>query len=250
MKTEENLIGKNVLVTGASQGLGACIAKMFAAEGCKVFVNYASSVNKAEAVVSEIRQNGGNAQSFQCDVSDEKQVNEKIKTLGPIDILINNARLDPYKKGADVSNGDWFAKMLAINLTGAYLLILAVIDGMKERRWGRIVNISSVIAHLAVPRFLIPYSVSKVGMHALTRSFAVDGGPCNVTVNSVVPGMILTENISSRLSKAEVEERNNRIPLRRGATSEEIARTVLYTVKSGYITGETVNVNGGLYLAP
>ncbi|MDD5679418.1 MAG: SDR family NAD(P)-dependent oxidoreductase [Kiritimatiellae bacterium] len=250
MKAEESFRGKNALITGASQGLGAVIARIFAAEGCNVYINCAHGVEKAEAVAGDIRKRGGSAQLFQCDITDERQVSERFATLKPIDILINNARLNPYHRRPGDTESGWFAKMLAVNLIGPYLTILAAIEGMKARRWGRIVNISSIQGHVPVPRIMMPYGASKAGLNELTRCFAVEAAAYNVTVNTVSPGMIITENVGNNLTTAELEEKIKKIPLQRGADPEEIARTVLYTAKSSYMTGETVNVNGGLWLTP
>ena len=243
---------RNVVVTGASQGLGAAIAKAFAAQGCQVFVNCANGVSSAQGVVSDIIAAGGKAEVFQCDITDERQVNEKFAELGRrcggIDILINNARLDPYLRNPDTSDGDWFDKTLSVNLKGAYLTTLAVIEGMKERRWGRVVNVSSVWAYWAASRRMIPYSVSKAGMHALTRAFAKDAASCNVTVNTVAPGLIITENVGKRLDAEQLKAETSTVPLGRGASPEEIADVILNTVNSGFITGETINVNGGAYM--
>lgn len=243
---------KNVVITGASQGLGAAIAAVFARTGCRVFVNCSRGVEKAQNVVAEIIAGGGRAEVFQCDIANEAEVNTRFAELaercGGIDILINNARLDPYQRTAEISDGDWFDKTLAVNLKGAYLPTLAVIDGMKERRWGRIVNVSSVWAYWPANRRMIPYSVSKAGMHSLTRAFAKEGAPYNITVNTVAPGLIMTENVSKRLTTEQLRAETATVPLGRGATPEEIAQVILNTVDSGFITGETINVNGGAYM--
>ena len=185
---------RNAVVTGASQGLGAAIAEIFAAAGCKVFVNCARSVEKAQNVADKIVAAGRDAEVFQCDIASEKEVCEKFteleKSCGGVDILINNARLDPYLRPPGISDGDWFAKTVAVNLTGAYLTTLAVIDGMKERKWGRIINVSSIWAYWPAKRQMIPYSASKAGMHALTRAFAKEGAPYNITVNTGVLNLL------------------------------------------------------------
>jgi 3-oxoacyl-[acyl-carrier protein] reductase len=242
--------GRTALITGASQGLGAATAKIFAAEGCHVYVNCSRGVEKAALVAAGIQRSGGSAEVFQCDISNETEVAEKFKTLRPVDILVNNARLNPYHRAPEDSEAEWFAKMLSVNLIGPHLCMLAVIGGMKERRWGRIVNISSVQEHLAVPMRMAHYAASKAGLGGLSRCFALDAAPCNVTVNTVSPGMIITENIGRNLSPEEVAEREMRIPLRRGASADEIALAVLCAAKSGYMTGEIVNVNGGLWMTP
>ena len=248
----EDIKGKNVLITGASQGLGAVIAEFFAAKGARVFVNCAHGVEKAEGVAKTIKEAGGDAVVFQCDISNENELNAKLETLqkqyGGIDILINNARLDPYLRKAEMSDGEWFDKTLAVNLKGAYLPILAVIEGMKQRGYGRIVNVSSVWAYWPANRRMMAYSVSKAGMHAMTRGFAKEAAPYNVTVNTVAPGLILTENVSKRLSPEQFKAETATVPLGRGASSEEIAEVIFNTVVSGFITGETVNVNGGAFM--
>ncbi len=241
----DNLQGKTALVTGSSQGLGKVVAQMLAKQGCHVLINCAHNVERAEQVCAAIRESGGSAEVFVCDITDQVQLKSK---LPPVDILVNNARLDPYTR-KDESDAEWFNKLLHVNLTGAYLAILAVADGMKERRWGRIVNVSSVQAQIAVPPEMIPYSVSKAGMHALTRSFAVMLGEYGITVNTVAPGMVITENIGKRLSEAEIEKRLHRFPLHRAATAEEIAECIVNTIGSGSMTGETVNINSGIFLS-
>jgi 3-oxoacyl-[acyl-carrier protein] reductase len=250
LKMSENLNGKVALVTGSSQGLGAVIAKLLATEGCHVYINCAHNIDKAKFVAAEIIAEGGSAEVLKCDITNEEELTKKFESLKAIDILVNNARLDPYARGADDTEAGWFAKILSVNLIGAHLATLAVIDKMKERRWGRIINVSSVQAYLPIPRKLIPYSASKIAMHALTRSFALEAAPYGVTVNTVAPGVVLTENIGKRLSEEEIAEKmNNLIPLKRGASSEEVAEAIINTIKSGYITGETVNINGGLFFA-
>jgi len=243
---------RNVLITGSSQGLGAVIARVFAAADARVFVNCAHGVEKAREVVKQIIADGGRAEVFRCNIANEKEVNEKCAELeiacGGIDVLINNARLDPYLRTPEISDGDWFDQTLAVNLKGSYLPILALIDGMKKRGWGRIINISSVWAYWPANRRMLPYSMSKAGMHALTRAFAKEGAPYGVTVNTVAPGLIMTENVSKRLTEEQLRAETATVPLGRGATPEEIAEVVLHTACSGFITGETININGGAYM--
>ncbi|MBN8218205.1 MAG: SDR family oxidoreductase [Spirochaetes bacterium] len=243
---------RNVLVTGASQGLGATIAARFARGGHRVWVNCAHGVEKAGEVVAGIVRAGGEAETFPCDLTDEGAVEEAFAALearaGGIDILVNNARLDPYLRGAADSDGAWFDRTLAVNLRGAYLATLAVFDGMKSRGWGRVVNVSSIWAQWSAPRNLIPYSVSKAGMHALTRAFAREGAPHQVTVNTVAPGLILTENAASRLGPEKLLAETASVPLGRGAAPEEIAEIIWNTVHSGFITGQTIHANGGAWM--
>lgn len=249
MNQDNSLKGRNIVVTGASQGLGAAMAKRFAQAGGHVFVNFAHSAGKAAEVVAGICATGGSAEVFQCDIADERQVKERFAALPPVDILVNNARLDPFSRGADVSDGEWFTKTLAVKLVGAYMATLAVVEGMKERRWGRIVNITSVQAYMAVPPFkMAAYSASNAGLNALSRALAKDLGQYNITVNAVAPGMIATENMRNRLTEEEIKAKcDDSIALRRPGTVEEIAEVVLNTVNTSYMTGEIVNVNGGCW---
>ena len=242
----DDISGKTALVTGSAQGIGKVIAMELAKLGVHVLVNCAHSKEKAEAVVRQIGEQGGSAELLICDVTDEKELAEKI-TPRPIDILVNNARLDPYLRPSDASDGEWFNALLNVNLTGAYLCCQAVKVGMKERRWGRIVNMSSVQAYLAMGPALVPYAVSKAGMHALTRCLAQELGDFGVTVNSVAPGMVITENIYKRLTPEVIEAKLKRFALHRAATAEEVAECVVNTIRCGAMTGEVVNLNSGVY---
>lgn len=244
----EDIKDKTVLITGASQGLGAAIARRFANAGAHVFVNFAHSPGKAARVVEKIREAGGSAEAFQCDISNDAQVKERFGNLPPIDILINNARLDPLSRG-EMSSGEWFSKTLGVKLVGAYLATLAVVEGMKERHWGRIVNISSVQAYISVPPLkMSTYSAANAGLNALSRALAKEWGAYNITVNAVAPGVIATENMTKRLTPEEIKEKcESKIALRRPGTVEETADAILNVVNTPYMTGEIVNINGGVW---
>ena len=242
----DDITGKTALVTGSAQGIGKVIAMELAELGVHVLVNCAHSKEKAEAVVRQIGERGGSAEMLICDICNEEELAAKVAPRR-IDILVNNARLDPYLRPKEASDGEWFNALLHVNLTGAYLCCRAVEAGMKERRWGRIVNISSVQAYLAMGPELLPYAVSKAGLHALTRCLAGELGDFGITVNSVAPGMVLTENIRNRLSPEEIETRLKRYPLHRAATAEEVAECVVNTIRCGSMTGEVVNLNSGVY---
>lgn len=242
----DDIRGKTALVTGSAQGIGKVIALELAKRGVHVLVNCAHSKDKAEAVVREIKEQGGSAEVLICDICSEKDLAEKV-TPRPIDILINNARLDPYLRPEGASDGEWFNALLNVNLTGAYLCAQAVKEGMKERRWGRIINMSSAQAYLAMGPQLLPYAVSKAGMNAMTRCLAKELGDFGITVNSVAPGMVITENISKRLSPETIEAKLKSYPIHRAATAEEIAECVINTISCGAMTGEVVNLNSGVY---
>ena len=245
-----DLTGKRALVTGASQGLGRVIALELAKKGCEVIVNCAHNPGNAQKVADEIKAAGGRAEVCVCSVSDEKAVNAMFEKLGRVDILVNNARLDPWKRTADMSEGEWWSLVMDVNLKGAFLCSMAFFSRAKQFGWGRIVNIASVRSFRAAEMSMIAYGVSKLGMHGLTRAFADNGAPFGITANTVCPGMVVTENIHKRLTPEKYREESSAIPLGRGATCEEIADAVLFAIGNGYVTGETININGGMYYAP
>ncbi len=247
------LKGKNALVTGSSQGIGRVIAQTLAEQGCRVWVNCAHSRENAERVAEEIRTSGGSADTVLCDVSNEQAVEsmfEYLQEKGGIDILVNNARLDPWQRKKEMSEGEWFDRVLSVNLKGAFLCSEAFFRRAIPRRFGRIVNMASVRSFRPAEPDMIAYGVSKLGMHALTRAYANNGAKYNITANTVCPGMVVTENIHKRLTPEKYAEESAAIPLGRGATGQEIADAVLFAIRNGYVTGETININGGMYYAP
>jgi 3-oxoacyl-[acyl-carrier protein] reductase len=250
----KDLDSKVALVTGSSQGLGRVIAHRLAAEGCTVIVNCASHIEKAQAVVKEITDAGHKAEPCRADVSNEQVVREMFRGFaaryGGIDILVNNARVDPYSRQPDTSDSDWWDRVIQINLKGTYLCSQAFFEQAKGRRWGRIVNVSSVRSFIPAEMHMIAYGVSKVGMHALTRAFAQNGAPYGITANTVAPGVVATENMDKRLGVEMKKTEMAKVPLGRPGTCDEMADGVLFVIKNGYVTGETININGGMYYAP
>ena len=247
---ELDLKGKHALVTGGSQGIGRVIALALAARGCRVAVNCAHNIANAEKVAAEIRTAGGEAEPAPCDISDEKAVGELFDRLGRIDILINNARLDPWRRTAAMSEGEWFSAVMEVNLKGCFLCSMAFMERAKNYGWGRIVNMASVRSFLPAEMNMIAYNVSKLAMHGITRAMAKHGAPLGITANTVCPGMVETENIRLRLTPEKIREELEAIPLGRPATSAEIADAVLFAIGNGYVTGETIHINGGMYFAP
>lgn len=247
---KDELKGKRALVTGGSQGIGRVIALALAEAGCNVVVNCANHPDNAQKVAEEIIAKGGRAQVYPCDVSDEKAVEGMFDKLGRVDILINNARLDPWRRTADLSEGEWWSKVMDVNLKGCFICSLAFFNRAKKYGWGRIVNIASVRSFRPAEMHMIAYGVSKLGMHAITRAMAHNGAPFGIIANTVCPGMVITENTKGRLTPEKYQEECSAIPLGRPATSEEIADAVMFAVRNGYVTGETININGGMYYAP
>lgn len=244
--------GKTVLVTGGSQGLGATMSRLFAEAGAQVIVNCAHHLEKAEAVTAKIRNAGGSAAVKRFDISREAEVQKAFAEIeeqyGGLDILVCNARIDPYKRPPELSDGDWFDAVIGVNLKGPYLCGLAALEQMKRRGGGRIVNISSVWAYRSAKRSMVEYALSKAGLHSLTRSLAGLGAPHGVTVNAVAPGMILSDELAGRLTPEEISAMTERIPVKRGAAAGEIFAAVRFAVENPYVTGEILNINGGVYM--
>jgi 3-oxoacyl-[acyl-carrier protein] reductase len=232
------------LVTGASRGIGRTIALALAEQGAKVAVNYVSRAADADAVVGEIRANGGTAVAVRADVSVAAEVVAMIAgvtaQLGPIDILVNNAGIVLRRDVDDLTEAD-FDRTIAVNLKSAFLCTQAVVPGMRERGWGRIVNISSGAARGAGV-IGAHYNASKAGMEGLTRGYAARLAQAGITVNAVAPSLIETDMATS--FPADVAKR---IPIGRMGTPEEVAQVVAMVVANPYITGQTVPVNGGVH---
>lgn len=239
-----DLTNRVALVTGASRGIGKATALAFARAGAAVAVNYRARPEEAASVVAQIQQNGGRAAAIAADVAlagaVEGMVREAELRLGPIDILVNNAGIAAIRGLDDITEAD-FDRAIAINLKSAFLCIQAVLPGMRARKWGRIVNISSIGARTGSPSVSIAYGAAKAGLEGMTRAYALRLAREGVTVNAVAPGLVDTE-MGQPLIAAGVPAR---IPVGRPGTGEEIAQAVMLLVGDAYITGQTLAVNGG-----
>ena len=244
MPLPTRLDGRVALVTGASRGIGRAIALALAEQGAKVAVNYVSRGADADAVVGAIRANGGTAVTVRADVSAAADVDAMIASvtaqLGPVDILVNNAGIALRRDIDDVTEAD-FDRTIAVNLKSAFLCTKAVVSGMRERGWGRIVNISSGAAR-GGGVIGAHYNASKAGMEGLTRGYAARLAQTGITVNAVAPSLIETDMATS--FPADVAKR---IPIGRMGTPEEVAQAVVMVVANPYMTGQTVPVNGGVH---
>ena len=238
------LTSRTTLVTGASRGIGKAIAIALAEAGANVAVNYRERKTEAEETVKIIKALGRKAAAFQADVSNAKAVTALIQrieaVLGPIDILVNNAGV-ALRRSLDELTEEDFDRTIATNLKSAFLCTHAVFTGMRERGWGRIINISSGAAR-AAGVVGAHYNASKAGMEGLTRGYAARLAKDGVTVNAVAPSLIDTEMIGPHRS-----EDVGRIPVGRLGTGEEVAAVVVMVAANAYITGQTVQVNGGLH---
>lgn len=236
------LKGRVALVTGGSRGIGRAIAVSLADAGAAVAVNYLEKAAEATQVAETIRGHGGKAMAVGADVSQGPAVKGMVaaveRELGPIDVLVNNAGLGLVRTVDDLSEED-FDRTIAVNLKSVFLCTQAVIPGMRARKWGRIINVSSGAARGAGgvgPH----YNASKAGMEGMTRGYAARLVKDGITVNAVAPSLIQTDMVSAVASSAA------RIPLGRFGTPEECAQVVMMLVGNEYMTGQTVALSGGL----
>jgi 3-oxoacyl-[acyl-carrier protein] reductase len=240
----QTLASRTALVTGASRGIGKAIALALAEAGANVAVNYRERQAEAEGTVKAVQALGAKAAAFQADVSRAQAVAGLIRqtesALGPIDILVNNAGVAMSRSLEELTEED-FDRTIAVNLKSAFLCTHAVYAGMRARGWGRIINISSGAARGAGV-VGAHYNASKAGMEGLTRGYAARLAKDGVTVNAVAPSLIATEMIAPHRS-----QNVGRIPVGRLGTGEEVAAVVLMVAANAYMTGQTVQVNGGLH---
>jgi len=238
------LENRTALVTGGSRGIGKACAIALADAGANIAVNYVARKADADKVAEEIRKLGRKAAVFQADVSDAKAVAALVRdaerALGPIDILVNNAGI-AVRRGLDDLTEEDFDRTILVNLKSAFLCTQAVLPGMRARKWGRVINISSGAARgagVVGPH----YNASKAGMEALTRGYAARLAAQGVTVNAVSPSLIATDMTADRSA-----ENAARIPVGRMGTIEEVGIVVAMLAQNAYMTGQTVPVNGGLH---
>jgi 3-oxoacyl-[acyl-carrier protein] reductase len=236
------LTGRVALVTGGSRGIGSAVARVLAEAGADVAVNYREGAREAEQVAAAIRAAGRRAFAVGADVSDGVAVAGMLRTveatLGPVDVLVNNAGMAVIRSVDELTEAE-FDLTLAVNLKSAFLCTQAVLPGMRARRWGRIVNISSGAARGA-GGIGVHYNASKAGMEGLTRGYAARLVKAGITVNAVAPSLIDTDMMSARRDQYVA-----RIPLGRMGTPAEVAQVVLMVMGNEYMTGQTVQLNGG-----
>ncbi len=244
------LDGKTALVTGASQGIGRAVAERLAAQGARVVVA-ARSADKLESLAEEIRAGGGEALPLRLDVASPETVGEQLGALpqefSEIDVVVNNAGITRDGLFARMKLEQW-DEVLRVNLTGAYAVTRALVRGMMRKRWGRILFVSSVVGLMGNPG-QANYAASKAGLVGLAKSLARELGSRGITVNVVAPGFIETAMTESIDGPAK-ERLSETIVLRRFGSSGDVAAAVAYLAseEAGYVTGEVLNVSGGMYI--
>lgn len=243
------LQGKVAIVTGGSRGIGSTIAKELAKKGAHIVINYNTSKASADSVIEEIENFGGVALACQADVSILDNAHHLIETtknhFGKVDILINNAGITRDRTFKKLSEEEWY-EVINVNLNSIYHTTSAVINSMLEQKFGRIINISSIIGQ-AGGFGQTNYSASKAGMIGFTKSLALETAKNGVTVNAVCPGYIETE-MSAAIPDKIMDQLLAKIPMQRLGSTSEVAEAVLFLATSSYITGQCINVNGGVYM--
>ncbi|MGZ3497326.1 MAG: 3-oxoacyl-ACP reductase family protein [Vulcanimicrobiaceae bacterium] len=247
---EKPLTGRVALVTGSSRGIGSAIAAELARVGAHVIVNYAQRREAAEAVVDRISGALGSAQAEPCDVSSAEDVEQMIDRVnarfGQIDILVNNAGILRDRSFRKLTLTDWH-EVIETNLTSVMNCCHCVVPGMLQNGWGRIVNISSFVGQMG--NFgQANYSAAKAGIIGFTKTLAIELARNNITVNAVCPGFVATDMWQSVPTNVQ-QKILERIPMHRVAKPEEIACGVRFLcVEADYITGQSLNINGGIYM--
>lgn len=242
----DDITGKVALVTGANRGIGRAIAVALARAGADMGVNYRTHEAEAEAVAAEIRALGRRSVVVRADVSDSADADKLVRVteaeLGGIGILVNNAGVTRPQPLDKITERDW-DDLVDINLKSCFLVTQAALPGMRARRWGRIINLSSVAAQtggVVGPH----YAASKAGMIGLTHSYAALLAKEGITANAIAPALVATEMVAANpRAKADL------IPVGRFGEVDEVAIVAVMLARNGYLTGQTINVNGGWYMS-
>ena len=245
-----SLKGHVAIVTGSSRGLGKGIAFSLAKAGARVALNYFNQPEVAHQTLEEIKSIGGTAMLVRADASDPEQISAMVEAVsdkyGAVDILVPNATPDQPQKPIEDYNAEFYKQMYDYFVLSPFHFAKAVIPGMKERNWGRIINITSSVFHLAVPNFSA-YVAAKGGQIGWSRSMSTELAPFGITVNTVAPGWIPTERHVNDPDDTK-EAYFNSIPARRWGTPEDVGNAVCYfaSEEAGFVTGQTLCVTGGL----
>lgn len=242
---------KTVLITGASRGIGAETARLFAQKGWAVAVNYRNSREAAEELVSEIRKNGGTALAIPADVGDPEQVEALFRTaereLGQIEALVNNAGIAQQKLFTDLTDEDW-DELFRVDVKGVFLCCRRALPAMIRRHRGVIVNISSMWGQVGAS-CEVHYSAAKAAVIGLTRALAKEVGPSGIRVNCIAPGVIRTE-MNGNLTPETLEALKEETPLELLGDPADVAKAAWFLTSedSAFITGQVLGVNGGMVI--
>ena len=244
-----SLAGRVAVITGASRGLGRQMAESLSAAGAAVAL-IARNKTLLDEVAAGIREKGGAAETIAADVTDEPAAAEAAhavaESLGGCDILINNAGINNRKSIEDFTLDEW-NEILGVNLTGPFLMSRAFVPGMKEKGWGRIVNMTSIMSHVSLPN-RTGYSTTKAGLLGFTRALTLELAPHNITVNGISPGPFATEMNKPLIQDPEKNRQFlARLPVGRWGKVEEIGRLAVYlcSEEAGFITGADIVIDGG-----
>jgi 3-oxoacyl-[acyl-carrier protein] reductase len=246
------LEGKVAIITGASRGIGKAIATHFVQHGATVAFTYHSSAEKATALEQELTAHGGTARGFKSDASKmaeaEKLVADVVEAFGTVDIVVNNAGITDDTLLMRMSEEQW-DRVVDVNLKSCFALTKAVLRTLLKARSGSIINVSSVVG-VQGNAGQANYAASKAGILGFTKSVALELGSRNIRCNAIAPGFIETE-MTAKLDEATVQGWREAIPLKRGGTPEDVANLCVFlgSDMSSYITGQTVNVDGGMITA-
>ncbi len=244
-----SLTNKVALVTGSSRGLGRGIALSLGKAGAKVCLNYLNNPESAQKTLQDLRNGGIHATMFRADASDTDQINSMVEAIeekfGSLDILVPNATPDQPQKPIEEYDADFYRLMYDYFVMSPFRLALAVLPGMKKRKKGRIINITSEVFHCSVPEFSA-YVAAKGGQIGWSRSMAKELGPFGITVNTVAPGWIPTERHMNDPQNVR-DEYLQTIPLGRWGTPEDVGNAVVFysSDEASFVTGQTLCVNGG-----
>jgi len=237
---------KVVLVTGASRGIGRCIAENLAKNGYIVIANYNKSKQQALKLQNDLKEEGFNIEIFKADVSKKEEVKNMIEYInnkfGSIDILINNAGISKLQMFCDVTDDDW-EEMINTNLKSAFYCTQMVLPGMINKKKGCIINISSIWGQVGASCETV-YSISKAGLDAMTKSLAKELGPSNIRVNSIAPGVIDTD-MNSKIDDEIKKQIKNETPLGKIGKPMDICKCAKWLIEDEFTTGQIISVNGG-----
>jgi len=239
-------MAKTVIVTGGSRGIGATIVNLLAKENYNVVLNYNKSEEIAKKIQEEFTTLGKTVEIFKADVSKREEVKKlvefTIKKFGKIDVLINNAGISQTKLFTEITDEDW-SNMLDIDLNSVFYMTQEVVPYMIHEKEGCIINISSIWGMIGAS-CEVHYSVAKAGVDAMTKSLAKELGPSNIRINSIAPGIIDTD-MNKYLSKKELEEIKEEIPLGKIGDTYSIAKCAKWLIEDNYTTGQIISINGG-----